>query len=56
MSGEKVDGGGLGLSELNELADSFKTISEIFAKLAREEKKALGEAGGVPVTAQRKYK
>lgn len=45
--GDKLDGGGLGLSELSELADSFKTISEIFAKLAREQKQAsAGSTGG----------
>ena len=38
--GDKLDGGGLGLSELNELADAFQTIAEIFAKLAKEEKAA----------------
>jgi hypothetical protein len=34
----KGDGAGLSLKDLSELSDSFKTISEIFAKMAREQK------------------
>ena len=40
MGAEKGDGAGLSIKDLSELSDSFQTIAEIFAKMAREQKAA----------------
>jgi hypothetical protein len=34
---DKLDGGGLGLTDVSELADLFQSIAEIFARMARAE-------------------
>jgi hypothetical protein len=56
MGAEKGDGAGLSIKDLSELSDSFQTISEIFAKMAREQKASEQKSGppGEPVTAGHK--